>query len=104
MNDAKRHEHGNRHEKLHRTGGLDAPASAPEVRHEDSIPPELRSRRRDGEPPADLPPEEHEKDRAQVEKELDVGIDDSFPASDPPSIVSPRAAPDHGEHEERPEE
>lgn len=68
--------------KLRRTGQMDAPASAPEVRPEDVIDP--------GEPApkggvpgrATLTPE-------QEEVELERGIENSFPASDPPAIVAP---------------
>ncbi len=100
--------------KPRRTFLEDAPASAPEVRPDDVIPPfipereervarevlmERRARlEREGVKRGDpgweredgLSPEE-------LDHELDEGVDGSFPASDPPSIVSPKR-PDDLEH------
>lgn len=70
-------------EKPRRTGLMDAPASAPEVRPEDVITPGREQRRDYG----------RKLDQQQMDMELDKGIDGSFPASDPPSIVSPKRPP-----------
>jgi hypothetical protein len=48
-------------------------------------------------PPSKAPTDrEDDLDRQEIEDELDEGIEGSFPASDPPSIISPKRPPDRG--------
>ncbi len=49
--------------------------------------------KKQGEQPANVDREEN-LEPEELDAELDVGIDGSFPASDPPSIVSPKRPPD----------
>lgn len=102
--------------KPRRTFLQDAPASAPEVRPGDVIPPfipereervarevllERRARlEREGLSPGD-PGWEREDHLTpeQLDQELDEGVDGSFPASDPPSIVSPKRPADLEHHD-----
>lgn len=77
-----------------RTSLQDAAASQPEVRPEDVIPPYVPDRAQVIDREDRLPPE-------QLDAELDYGIAGSFPASDPPSIVSPKRPPDR---DKKPEE
>ena len=97
MNDAQRttdHSHaaggaggtGHANEKPRRTFLQDVPASTPEVRPEDVIPPRF--------PDDSQPDREDMLDPDQLDEELDEGLDDSFPASDPPSIISPKRPPE----------
>lgn len=73
-------------EKPRRTFLQDVPASTPEVRPEDVIPPHF---------PDDTHLEREDLlDPEQLDEELDEGLDDSFPASDPPSIISPKRPPE----------
>lgn len=82
MNDSERRSAGS-DDKPRRTFLQDVPASTPEVRHEDRIPPYTQD--------DDFQPEREDLlDREQVEDELDEGLGGSFPASDPPSIISPK--------------
>ena len=77
---------GHSHEKPRRTFLQDVPASTPEVRPEDVIPPHF---------PDDSQPEREDLlDPEQLDVELDEGLGDSFPASDPPSLISPKRPPE----------
>lgn len=106
-----------------KSGRLDAPASEPEVRPEDVIPPAIPNRddaaaRGDGSKPVTageqreqrvdatkkdekVPDREDGLNRDQLDHELDEAIDESFPASDPPAIVSPHRPPDRDEENDR---
>lgn len=70
-------------DKPRRTFLQSVPASTPEVRPEDVVPPYI--------PDSDKPLEREDLlDEEQLDEELDEGLGDSFPASDPPSIISPK--------------
>lgn len=111
----------------HKTGRRDAPASEPEVRPEDVIPPaipdrdggaaghggaaergskpvtagEQREQRIDATKHGQkVPDREDGMNDEQLDHELDEGIEESFPASDPPAIVSPHRPPDRDEEHE----
>ena len=47
-------------------------------------------------------PEEQERQRRKVQKQLDEALEDSFPASDPVSIVTSQEEEDWGEGETAP--
>lgn len=72
--------------KPRRTFVREVPASTPEVRPEDVIPPQFPDE--DG-----VSDREAELRKKQLDMELDEGLDDTFPASDPPSVVTPSRPP-----------
>ena len=49
-----------------------------------------------------MTPEESERQRRKVQKQLDEALEDSFPASDPVSIVTSQEEEDWGEGESTP--
>jgi hypothetical protein len=49
-----------------------------------------------------MTPEESERQRRKIQKQLDEALEDSFPASDPVSIVTSQEEEDWGEGESAP--
>ena len=49
-----------------------------------------------------MTPDELERQRRKVQKQLDEALEDSFPASDPVSIVTSQAEEDWGDGENAP--
>jgi hypothetical protein len=49
-----------------------------------------------------MTPEESERQRRKIQKQLDEALEDSFPASDPISIVTSQEEEDWGEGESAP--
>jgi hypothetical protein len=49
-----------------------------------------------------MTPEESERQRRKIQKQLDEALEDSFPASDPISIVTSQEEEDWGEGEAAP--
>ena len=49
-----------------------------------------------------MTPDEQERQRRKVQKQLDEALEDSFPASDPVSIVTSQEEEDWGEGESAP--
>ena len=49
-----------------------------------------------------MTPEESERQRRKVQKQLDEALEDSFPASDPVSIVTSQAEEDWGDGDSAP--
>jgi hypothetical protein len=50
----------------------------------------------------DMTPEEQERHRRKVQKQLDQALEDSFPASDPVSIVTSQEEEDWGQGDSAP--
>ena len=68
--------------KPRRTFLQDVPARTPEVRPDDVVRPRT---------PDDPPLEREDRlNQEQLDDELEEGLEDTFPASDPPSIISPK--------------